>query len=83
MKPPLPFLADEGVIPQQSTFLVVDVLRVESSLPSTSMASLVEVKLIPFSHTPFEVANLMFEKHLYSSSPRAIQVLGGRLQRSR
>ena len=33
VKPPHPPLADEGIIPQQSTFLVLDVLRVKRPLP--------------------------------------------------
>ena len=39
VKPPRPPLPDEGIIPQQSTFLVFDVLRVKRPLPFASIPS--------------------------------------------
>ena len=74
MKPPHPPLADEGIIPQQSTFLALDVLRAEHPLPFHihPLEVFVEAKLITFSDTPFELANVIFEEPLMNSfCPRA------------
>ena len=72
MKPPHPPLADE-VIPQQSTFLVLDVLRVKRPLPFHNHPLYVfeEVKLITFWDTLFELADVIFEEPLYSFSRNA------------
>ena len=84
MNPPPPPLADEGIVPQHSTLLVLDVLRVERPLPFHihPLQAFVEAKLITLSNTPFELAHLIFEKPPYSFRPRAIQLFGGRLQGS-
>ena len=86
MKPPHPPLADKGIVPQQSAFLVLDVqvLRVKRPLPFHihPLEVFVEAKLITCSDTPFELANVIFEKPLYSFRPRAFQLFGGRLQGS-
>ena len=81
-KPPHSPLADEGMIPQQSTFLVFDVLRVKRPLPFHihPLEVFVEAKLITFSDTPFELANVIFGEPLNSFHPRAFQLFGGRLQ---
>ena len=82
VKPPHPPLADEGIIPQQSTFIVLDVLRVKRPLPFHihHLEVFVEAKSITFSDTPFEVADVIFEGRLYSFSPVAFQLFDGRLQ---
>ena len=65
VKPPHPPLADEDIIPQQLTFLVF-VLRVKRPLPFHihPLEVFVEAKLITFSDTPFELANVIFEEPL-------------------
>ena len=84
VKPPHPPLADEGIIPQQSTFLVLDVLRVKRPLPCHihPLEVFVEAKLITFSDTPVGLANVILEEPLYSFRPRAFQLFGDRLQGS-
>ena len=85
MKPPHPPLADEGIISQQqSTFLIFDVLRVKCPLPFHihPLEVFVEDKVITFSDTPFELADVIFKEPLYSFRPRAFQLFGGRLQGS-
>ena len=84
VKPPHPLLADEGIIPQQSTFLVFDVLRVKRPLPFHihPFEVFVEAKLMTFSDTPFELTNVIFEEPLNSFRPRAFHLFGGRLQGS-
>ena len=81
-KPPHPPLEDEGIIPQQLTFLVLDVLRVKRPLPFHihPLEVFVEAEFITFSDTPFEVANVVFEEPLKSFRPRAFQLFDGRLQ---
>eukprot|EP00904_Undaria_pinnatifida_P013748 jgi/Undpi1/9503/HiC_scaffold_27.g11959.m1 len=60
VKPPHPPLADEGIIPQQSTSLVFDVLRVKRPLPFHihPLEVFAEAKLMSFSDTPLELANV-------------------------
>ena len=84
VKPPHPPLADEGIIPQQSTLLIFYVLRVKRPLPFHihPLEVFVEAKLITFSDTPFESAIVIFEEPLYSFRPRACKLFGGRLQGS-
>ena len=82
MKPPNPSLADEGIIPKKSTFLVFDLLPVKRPLPFhiLPLEVFVETNLITFSDTPFELANAIFEEPLNSFRPRAFHLFGGRLQ---
>ena len=84
VKPPHPPLSDEGTIPQQSTFLVFDVLRVKRPLPFHihPLEVFVKAKLITFSDTPLELANVIFEEPLHRFRPRAFQLFDGRLQSS-
>ena len=72
VKPPHTPLADEGIIPQQSTFLVFDVVRVKHPLPFHihPFEVFVESKLVTFSDTPFQLANVIFEEPLNSFRPR-------------
>ena len=72
VKPPHPPLADKGIIPQQSIFLVFDVLRVKRppSFHSHPLEVVVDFKLITFSDTPFELANIILEKPLFTASAR-------------
>ena len=55
VKPAHPPLADEGMIPQQSTFLVLDVLGVKRSLlfHIHPLSVFIDAKLITLSDTPF------------------------------
>ena len=64
MEPHHPPLADEGIIPQQATCLVFDVLRVKRPLPFHihPLEVFAEAKLITFSDTPCELANVIFEE---------------------
>ena len=84
MNPPPPPLADEGIAPQHLTLLVLDVLRGKCSLPFHihPLKAFVEAQLITLSNTPFELADVIFEKPPYSFRPRAFQLFGGRLQGS-
>ena len=61
MKSPHPPLADEGIIPQQSTFLVLHVLRVKRllSFHIHPLEVFEEAKLITFSDTAFELADAL------------------------
>ena len=85
MKPPHPPLPDWGIIPQQPIFLVLDVLRVERPLPFHihPFHMFVAAKLMTFSDTPFELADVIFEELLYSFRPRVFQLFAGRLQARR
>ena len=71
VKPPHPPVADEGITPHQSTFLVFDVLPVKRPLPFHihPLDVVLETKLITASDTPFELSN--FEEPLNSFRPRA------------
>ena len=71
MKPPHPPLTDMDIIPQQSTFLVYNVLRVERPVPFHihPLEVFVEANLITFSDTPFELAYVIFE-NLSTASAR-------------
>ena len=71
VKPPQPPFANEGIIPQQSTFLVFDVLRAKRPLSFHihPFEVFVESKLAIFSDTPFEFANVILEP-LNSFRPR-------------
>ena len=82
VKVPNPTLANEGNIPQRSTFLVLDVLSVERLLPFhiQPFEVFVEDEFITFSDTAFVLANAIFEEPLYSFRPRACQLLSGCLQ---
>ena len=82
MKPPHSLLAGEVIISPQSTFLVLNILRVKRPLVFHShlLYVLLDAKLVPFSDTLLEFADVMFEKPLHSFRPRAFQLLGGRLQ---
>ena len=82
VKAPHPPLADEGIIPQQSTFLVLHVLRVERYLPFLihPLEVFVESKLITVLDTIFVLANVIFEVLLNSFRPRAFELFDGRLQ---
>ena len=83
MKPPHPPLAVEGVISLQSTFLVIDILRVKR-LPFRThpLKVFIEAKFITFSDTPFELVIIIFEEPLYSVHPSSFKQFGGRLQGS-
>ena len=72
MKPPHPPRADEVIIPQQSTFFVFDVLRVNRPLPFPihPLEVFVEAKEITFLDSHFELSNVIIEKLLYSFRPR-------------
>ena len=82
IKPPHSPRADEGLIPQQSTFFVFDVLRVNHPLPFLvhPLEEFVETKEITFLDTPFELSRVIIEKPLYSFRPRPFWLIGGRLQ---
>ena len=81
MKPLHPSLQDEGVVPEQSTFLVINVLRVERPLPFDiyPLEMFVGAELITFSDTPFELADIFFEEPLNSSRPRAFDLFASQL----
>ena len=67
VKPLHPPLADEGIIPWQSTFLVFDVLRVKKRpnlSPMHTLDMFVEAKSITFSDTSVELVNVIFEEPL-------------------
>ena len=55
MEPPHPPLPEEGIVPQQPTFLIFDVLRIKHPLlfPVQCLEMFAEAKLINFSDTPF------------------------------
>ena len=73
-------LPDEGIALQQSTFLVLDVLRVKRSLPfqihSLEMFAGANNRLIiAFSDTLLGLADVLFEEPLYSFRSRAFELL--------
>ena len=66
MKPPYPTFFDESNVPNKSTFLVPDVLRIKSHFPFHihPLEMLVKAKLIAAVNTPFELTDVLFEEPL-------------------
>lgn len=84
MKPLYPALPDEANATQQSTFLVLDVLRNKRLLPCHThpLEVLVEADLIAFSDAPFGLTDTVFKESLHAFRPRAFELLGGKTFRS-
>ena len=81
IKPPYPTFSDELNVPQKSTVLVADVLRVIRLPPFHihPLQVLVDAILIAFSYTPFALTVVFFDEPLYTFCPR-VSVFHGSLQ---